>query len=390
MAGSILDTNILQFTSDSGGTNLVSATATNSGLILSGISATNANMLGINNSTMSGSLLTNNIRSFNASTSASLWADNTNTIGIASLSNFVNIGSTTGIITLGTSAALGLTNSQFNGSVTVKGNLSRSNTTAIYSTAGPQTYTAQDLYDGYILRNCSGANRTDTTPSAAQIVAIIPGAIAGSSIDFTIKNTSNTTFETLSIVGGTGVTLEKTFIISSGNASSFIAITTNTGPGTEAVTIYNTNPLNSILVQGSFINNTAAAAGSSTYCQWGALTNTTAVVDSVTLGITGIIRRVFFTYSNSTSISITNASRNLDFSIGTANASLTTFTAFTGGGSILNWNRANVNATWPSSSSGPLSIPIGPADKLAIQCIETGAVTPTTFKIRITVLIDVY
>ena len=36
------------------------------------------------------------------------------------------------------------------------------------------------------------------------------------------------------------------------------------------------------------------------------------------------------------------------------------------------------------------NIPIAATDKLAIRCIETGSVNPTTFKIRVAVIIDVY
>ena len=59
------------------------------------------------------------------------------------------------------------------------------------ATAGAKTYTAGNLIGGLILRDPAGADRSDVTPIAADIVAGIHGCAVGSSFTFEIRNTAD-------------------------------------------------------------------------------------------------------------------------------------------------------------------------------------------------------
>ncbi len=110
------------------------------------------------------------------------------------------------------------------------------------ATAGARTYTAAELIGGLILRDPAGADRSDVTPTAALIVAGIAGAIVGSSFEFVIKNDADAD-EVITLTAGAGVTLTGTMTIRRGYAHRYIAVCTNVGAGTEAVTIYRVNSL---------------------------------------------------------------------------------------------------------------------------------------------------
>lgn len=113
-----------------------------------------------------------------------------------------------------------------------------SNTTvSTLATAGVETYTAAQLLGGLILRDPNGAGRNDVTPTAAQIVAAIAGAAVGHSFEFTIRNTADAA-ETITVTAGAGVTLSGTMTIAQNNTKRFLAVLTNVGSTTEAVTIY--------------------------------------------------------------------------------------------------------------------------------------------------------
>ena len=105
------------------------------------------------------------------------------------------------------------------------------------STAGAVTYTAAELVGGLILRDPAGSDRLDVTPTAAQIVSAVTGAIATSSFEFVIRNTADAE-ETITLTAGTGVTLSGTMTIAQNNSKRFRAVITNAGSGSEAVTIY--------------------------------------------------------------------------------------------------------------------------------------------------------
>lgn len=64
----------------------------------------------------------------------------------------------------------------------------------IVTTAGVYTYTAAEFLSGLIMRDCAGANRTDVGPSAADLVAAMPGAVVGSSFRLIVRNNSGGAF----------------------------------------------------------------------------------------------------------------------------------------------------------------------------------------------------
>lgn len=72
-----------------------------------------------------------------------------------------------------------------------------------YATVGAQTYTAADILSGTIIRDCNGASRSDVLPTAALLVAAVPGAAVGDVIECLIVNGADAA-ETITIGAGTG------------------------------------------------------------------------------------------------------------------------------------------------------------------------------------------
>ena len=83
---------------------------------------------------------------------------------------------------------------------------------ATISTADAVTLTAAQVLSRMILRDPAGDDRTDTTPTAEALVAAISGATVGNSLYLTIRNTADAA-ETITIEGGTGVTISGTATI---------------------------------------------------------------------------------------------------------------------------------------------------------------------------------
>ena len=101
------------------------------------------------------------------------------------------------------------------------------------TTAGVVTYTAAELIGRLILRDPNGASRSDVTPTAAQIIAGITGAIVSSSFEFIIRNDADAA-ETITLTAGTDVTLSGTMTIAQNNSKRFLCVVT----GAATVTIY--------------------------------------------------------------------------------------------------------------------------------------------------------
>lgn len=113
----------------------------------------------------------------------------------------------------------------------------RVTTVTTKTTAGAVTYSAAELVGGLILRDPNGASRSDVTPTAAQIVGAVTAAIATSSFEVIIRNDADAA-ETITLTAGAGVTLSGTMTIAQNNSKRFLAVITDAGSGTEAVTIY--------------------------------------------------------------------------------------------------------------------------------------------------------
>lgn len=108
------------------------------------------------------------------------------------------------------------------------------------SNASNQTYTAAQVLGGAINRDPNGAARTDTTPTAAQIVSEMTSknsaVEAGSSFRFFLANTSSS-YE-ITLAAGTGVTLTGETTIKKDKAVEIGVIATNVTASSEAVTMY--------------------------------------------------------------------------------------------------------------------------------------------------------
>lgn len=113
--------------------------------------------------------------------------------------------------------------------------------TVTKSTAGVVTYTATEMVSsGLILRDPAGSSRSDTTATATAIVRRLQNAKVGSSFDFVFRNTADGD-ETITLVGGTGVTFSGLNTIADSTQKTFKVVVT--GVTTPAVTIYPTASL---------------------------------------------------------------------------------------------------------------------------------------------------
>lgn len=102
--------------------------------------------------------------------------------------------------------------------------------TSVANAAG-QTWTADAVIGGTILRSGAAAV-SDTTPTAAAIVAAIPNATVGTVRPLVVRNNNS---GTLTILAGTGVTLEGTTTIATVNSREYAVRVT--AVDTPAVTI---------------------------------------------------------------------------------------------------------------------------------------------------------
>jgi len=102
-------------------------------------------------------------------------------------------------------------------------------TTTTKTTAGAVTYTAAEFAGGLILRDPNGAARTDITPTAALIDAQLGVPSVGASFVVTIRNTADAA-ETITMSGGTGVTVSGTATIAQNNQKAFLCVKTAVTP----------------------------------------------------------------------------------------------------------------------------------------------------------------
>jgi hypothetical protein len=115
-------------------------------------------------------------------------------------------------------------------------------TPAVVATAGAATYTAAQLLGGMILRDPAGAARSDSLPSAALLVAGLPGVAVGTTFRVIVRNDAAGAFA-ITVLAGAGVTLSGTATIAQSNLKVFMVRFTNVSPGTEAYTVYSLGSL---------------------------------------------------------------------------------------------------------------------------------------------------
>lgn len=117
---------------------------------------------------------------------------------------------------------------------TISGDLVRGTTPVTIDNVAGVTWTAVQMRGGQITR--SGANAvSDTTPTAAQIVAAIPGCEINSTIEFDVINTNT---GLLTILLGSGVIPAGTTTIATVFTRHYRARVTNATLNSEAVTLY--------------------------------------------------------------------------------------------------------------------------------------------------------
>jgi hypothetical protein len=106
------------------------------------------------------------------------------------------------------------------------------------NTAGAATYTGAQLLGGLILRDPNGADRSDLTPTGAQIAAALTDQgcgsnITGLSFEFIIRNTASAA-QTITVTAGANITLSGTMTIAQNNTRRFLCVMT----GASNATIY--------------------------------------------------------------------------------------------------------------------------------------------------------
>lgn len=108
------------------------------------------------------------------------------------------------------------------------------------NSASNQTYTATQVVGGAINRDPNGADRTDTTPTAASLVAEIKSRNAavesGSAFKFFLYNSSSS--NTVTLQGGTGVTVHGSATVKEERVVEIEVVATNATSSSEAVDMY--------------------------------------------------------------------------------------------------------------------------------------------------------
>lgn len=110
------------------------------------------------------------------------------------------------------------------------------------ATAGNRTWTAAEILTGIIVRATAGASRSDTLPTAALLVAAVPGAQVGDTIEFMLVNGASAA-ETITVNAGAGGGFDAnqpagTRVLAQ-NVTKMINIRlTNVTPASEAYVVY--------------------------------------------------------------------------------------------------------------------------------------------------------
>jgi hypothetical protein len=118
-------------------------------------------------------------------------------------------------------------------------NIARTTSVTTSAVEDVLAYTAAMVLGGLILRDPNGAARADTLPTAAALVAAIPGAVVGDSVEFVIRNTANGA-ETITVTApDAAVTISGTPTIAQNASTRWLAVLTNVTAAAQAYTCYN-------------------------------------------------------------------------------------------------------------------------------------------------------
>lgn len=108
------------------------------------------------------------------------------------------------------------------------------------TTAGDVTYTPVQVLGGLMSRDPNGADRTDTLPSAADIIAYIPQSFQDLAWTLRVHNTADAA-ETITLTAGAGIVWHGALTIEQGEVAEFYFVITNDTPSSEEVTMYRMN-----------------------------------------------------------------------------------------------------------------------------------------------------
>lgn len=111
-----------------------------------------------------------------------------------------------------------------------------------YATAGNITYTAAEILGGIIVRDPAGAGRSDVLPTAALLVAALPGATVGDVIECLIVNGADAA-EAITLGAGSGGAFDANQTATARVINQFFSKTirirlTNVTGGAEAYVVY--------------------------------------------------------------------------------------------------------------------------------------------------------
>lgn len=119
------------------------------------------------------------------------------------------------------------------------------------TTAGAVTLTVDQIMSGLILRDCAGAVRTDTLPTAALFAG--EGFLVNTGIRFSVRNVSDDAAEVLTLAVGTGITAHAStdLTIEPGQSNEYLLLITNVSSGSEAATLYQVSGNNNVPTPGT-------------------------------------------------------------------------------------------------------------------------------------------
>lgn len=236
------------------------------------------------------------------------------------------------------------------------------------ATAGPLTITAAKMVNAILDRDGGATNRADVTPSAALLLAAVPGAQIGSTFTFYYRNISTTAGQRTVLTIGSGVTLSGNVEVVAGQSQMYVARFTNVTVA--AVTLYAVNGgLSGALAQvisASTVNSLRATTGATTVAPIlapvGSDTNIGAELDakgsgSVNIGKTAtgpiiIGRGALKSLINGKTLTSLGTTQNTTPTAAQLLGGLLTQTGATGAGTATLDNGTNISALIPGVAVG--------------------------------------
>jgi hypothetical protein len=108
----------------------------------------------------------------------------------------------------------------------------------VINTAGNVVYSASQLLSCIVLRDPNGSARSDTLPSASEIISSLKNPKVGSNFLAIIRNTADAA-ETITLGAGAGMTISGTATIAQSNTKILLVVVTSS----TTVTVYSIGTL---------------------------------------------------------------------------------------------------------------------------------------------------